>query len=108
MNACIGSDLSGEMAKSQAFRFFSASCELSASAADLAEDEDADVATAEDLLPDPLPYIGKSEREREREREVNVIAVSIFRNGRVYRTFVDTSGKPGGGGSLLHLCSREA
>ena len=48
------------------------------------------------------------EREREREREVNVIAVSIFRNGRVYRTFVDTSGKPGGGGSLLHLCSREA
>jgi hypothetical protein len=57
MNACIGSDLSGEMANSQAFFVFSSSCELSASAVDMA---DADVVTAEEDLPEPLPYIGKS------------------------------------------------
>ena len=62
MNACIGSDLTGEMANSQAFFVFNASCELSASAAADVADEGAgaDVVTADDDLPDPLPYIGKS------------------------------------------------
>jgi hypothetical protein len=48
MNACIGSDLTGEMANSQAFFVFRASCELSASAAAAVADADG--------LPDPLPY----------------------------------------------------
>jgi hypothetical protein len=75
MNACMGSDLSGETANSQAFFVFRASCELSASAAAVA---DADVVTADDL-PDPLPYDWKS--------ETGSIAVSHFRHGRrVYRT----------------------
>lgn len=76
MNACIGSDLSGETANSQAFFVFRASCELSASAADA----DADVVTADDL-PDPLPYDWKSGTG-----SISSV-VSHFRHGRgVYRT----------------------
>jgi hypothetical protein len=79
MNACIGSDLSGEIANSQAFFVFRASCELSASAAAVA-DADADVVTADDL-PDPLSYDWKCETESVSS------AVSHFRHGcRVYRT----------------------
>jgi hypothetical protein len=95
MNACIGSDLSGEMANSQAFFVLSSSCELSASAVDMA---DADVVTAEDDLPEPLPYkIGKSGA-----KGVHVsVKFRSFVMAAVYigRTF-GTSGKPGGGGSL--------
>ena len=54
INACIGSDLSGETANSQAFFVFRASCGLSACTADVA-DADADVVIADDL-PGPLPY----------------------------------------------------
>jgi len=65
MNACIGNDLTGEMANSHAFFFFSASCELSALAdrdADAGADDDVVVVmvTAEEEdLPCPLPCIEK-------------------------------------------------
>jgi hypothetical protein len=47
MNACMGSDLTGEMAKSQAFLVFKSSYELNASV----------VAADEDFPPGNLPYI---------------------------------------------------
>jgi hypothetical protein len=49
MNACMGSDLTGEMAKSQAFLVFKSSYELNASVVVVAADED--------LPPGNLPYI---------------------------------------------------
>lgn len=52
INACIGRDLSGEMAKSQAFFSFSA---LSVFAADDEADEDAAAVTTVEDLPCPLP-----------------------------------------------------
>lgn len=50
MNACMGSDLSGEMAKSQAFLVFKSSYELNASAFVV-------VVAAEVFPPVNLPYI---------------------------------------------------
>lgn len=66
MKACMGNDLSGEIANSHAFFFFSASCELNASttaAAIVPADDDDVVVVAtgaeEEDLPCPLPCIGK-------------------------------------------------
>jgi len=74
MNACMGRDLTGEMAKSQALLVFKSSYESNASAAvvlvlvpAVAVTEDEDLLVL--LLLDPFPF--------------------------------DTSAKPGGGGSLL-------
>jgi hypothetical protein len=64
MNACMGSDLSGEMAKSQAFLFFKSSYAAVALVFAL-------VVVTEDFPPCNLP--------------------------------LDSSAKPGGGGSLLHF-----
>ena len=89
MNACMGSDLSGEIAKSHAFRVFSSSYELKASAPVLV--------VVEDLPPVNLPYVASHTGERPGNNE------SFQRNS----TF-DTSAKPGGGGSLLDLCVRSA
>ena len=58
MNACMGSDLSGEIAKSHAFRVFSSSYELNASAPVLV------VVIAEDLPPVDLPYVASHTGER--------------------------------------------
>lgn len=49
MNACMGSDLSGEIAKSQALRVLSASCEPNASAVVVA------IAAAAAAAPEDLP-----------------------------------------------------
>ena len=100
MNACIGSDLSGEMANSQAFFVFRASCELSASAAVVAV-ADADVVAADDL-PDPLPYNCKEWDGVNFLRRFRIVLTAAVCIGRTF----DTSGKPGGGGSLLHLCPK--
>jgi hypothetical protein len=93
MNACIGSDLSGEMANSQAFFVFSSSCELSASAVDMA---DADVVTAEDDLPEPLPYNWKEWSGMHVSVNFRIFVMAAVYIGRTF----GTSGKPGGGGSL--------
>ena len=82
MNACMGSDLSGEMAKSQAFLVFKSSYDLNASAFV--------VVVAEVFPPVNLPYICTPLSVRE-QRVVSS-----------HSTF-DTSAKPGGGGSLLDL-----
>ena len=56
MNACMGSDLSGEIAKSHAFRVFSSSYELNASVPVLV--------AVEDLPPVDLPYVASHTGER--------------------------------------------
>jgi hypothetical protein len=87
----MGSDLSGEIAKSHAFRVFNSSYELNASVPAVV------VVAAEDLPPVNLPYVALHTVERPGKNE------SFQRNS----TF-DTSAKPGGGGSLLDLCERPA